>query len=143
MEECIEISIDDVIITLDNAPIHCSKNSKAWAAKIKLIFEWLSPYSPKLAPVEKVFGMTKTMISRKQNINCIDFSKKTGLDWLQNSLQDLTTIKLNSLYLYFINEAKLAIFSALEQAKNNDTLNNLDNKEENKKNLADKIIRRK
>ena len=53
MEEYTDISIYDVIITLDNAPIHCSIKTKAWAAKLRLSLEWLPPYTPNFAPVEK------------------------------------------------------------------------------------------
>ena len=96
MEECTDISINDVIITLDNAPIHCSIKTKTWAAKLRFSLEWLIPYTPNFRPVETVFGMTKTMIERQKNTKCLDFSRSTDANWLKDSLFILTDIKVKS-----------------------------------------------
>ena len=133
MEECTDISINDVIITLDNAPIHCSIKTKAWAAKLRFSLEWLPPYTPNFASVETVFGMTKTMIARKKNTKCLDFSRSTGANWLKDSLFILTDIKVKSLWTDFINEAKLSIFTALDQAKKHDILKRTNDKQEEEK----------
>ena len=121
--------MDDVIITLDNAPIHRSMSSKAWATKLRFRLEWLPPYTPKLAPVMLVFGMTKTIIARQRNVKAIDFSRSTGLIWLKDSLSTLTNTQVKLLWINVINEAKLVITPALDQAKRYDILDKTNNKQ--------------
>ena len=134
MKECTDIFINDVIITLDNAPIHWYIKSKAWAAKLRLSLEWLPPYTPNFATVEKVLGMTKTMIARQKNTKCLDFGRSTGANWVKDSLFILTDIIVKSLMADFINEVKLSIFTALDQAKKHDILKKTNDKQEEEKN---------
>ena len=96
--------------------------------------ELLPPYTPNFAPVETVFGMTKTMIARQKNTKCLDFSRSTDVNWLKDSLFVLTDIKVKSLLTDFINEAKFSIFTTLDQAKKHDILKKTNYKQKEEKN---------
>ena len=58
----------------------------------------------------------------------------TGVNWLKDSLFVLTDIKVKSLLTDFLNEAKLSIFTALDQAKKHDILKKINYKQEEEKN---------
>ena len=49
---------------MDNASIHSSKKTSRAIAELGLRIELLPPYSPNLAPVELVFGITKNLIAK-------------------------------------------------------------------------------
>ena len=69
------------------------------------------------------------MIARQRNVKVIDFNRSTGVNWLKDSLSTLTDTKVKSLWINFINEAKLAITTAIDQAKRYDILDQTNNKQ--------------
>ena len=52
-----KIDSENVVYTLDNAPIHVSLKTKKEAEQLKTKLFLLPPYSPSLAPTEWVFGV--------------------------------------------------------------------------------------
>ena len=77
---------EEIKITMDNAAIHVSEKTNSSASYFKLEIHWLPQYSPTLAPVELVFGITKRKLASTNSKKWIDFnkvaSKKTIANWI-------------------------------------------------------------
>ena len=63
---CLYLKVEDVTISLDNAPIHLSSRTRRAAHIMGLRVMWLPPYSPSLAPVEWVFGLSKKKLDSRR-----------------------------------------------------------------------------
>ena len=73
-----ENQLNCVTLTMDNASIHLTKQSKELSKDLGFEIMTLPPYCPHLAPWELVFGMVKKIISKKSIDSCIDFTKSSG-----------------------------------------------------------------
>ena len=72
-EDVLGKSIESVKITSDNAQIHLAKRTQIIINYLGLNMHMLPPYSPQLALVEWVFGMTKKIISSLKPRSEVDF----------------------------------------------------------------------
>ena len=106
LKNSIKDQIENVIINLDNASIHTSKQTKKLLYALKLKVSYLPPYSPKLAPVELFFNIIKSKIRSNFSNQIIDFSKESGLNWIYESLKDVANYQLVQLWIRMINQAK-------------------------------------
>lgn len=65
--------LQEVVITLDNAPVHLAKKTSYFANELSLEMHLLPPYSPVLAPAELVFGIVKNAISKEGGMGTINY----------------------------------------------------------------------
>ena len=79
-----EVRSEDVSYTLDNAPIHVSRRTKRAAEELGMKLLLLPAYSPSLAPVEWVFGMSKKILANQKQIKVINFNKSYGRNLIIN-----------------------------------------------------------
>ena len=73
-----KVDSENVVYTLDNAPIHVSLKTKKAAEQLETKLFLLPPYSPSLAPTEWVFGVSKKRLSSQKKMRSINFSKQRG-----------------------------------------------------------------
>ena len=104
----------NVILSLDNAPVHLSSKSKKVAKEFGLKMCWLPPYSPTLAPVELAFGGWKRRIYSKQGSAAINFSTLKGRKQIVEDLGVLDKYKVIRVWTRFIAEARKAIVECRE-----------------------------
>ena len=78
---------EDVRYTLNNAPVHVSMKVKKAAEVLDMRLLLLPPYSPSLALVEWVFGMSKKILAHQNQTKSINYSKRSGkmmiIDWFK------------------------------------------------------------
>ena len=67
-----------MIVTMDDASIHSSKKTSRAIAELGLRVELLPRYSPNLASVELVFGITKNLIAKDSYLKEWNFSQSSG-----------------------------------------------------------------
>ena len=74
-------------IYLDNAPVHVSMKVKKAEEVLDMRLLLLPPYSPSLAPIEWVFGMSKKKLAHQNQTKSINYSKRSGkmmiIDWFK------------------------------------------------------------
>ena len=70
------VKTEDLRITLDNAPVHVSTQTKKAAEWLGTRLILLPPYSPSLTPTEWVFGSTKKSLASQRKTKCVNFSKQ-------------------------------------------------------------------
>ena len=58
-EYSLQLKQEKITISMDNALINLAEKTRRTADLFNLRVDWLPPYSPNLAPVEWVFGMSK------------------------------------------------------------------------------------
>jgi Mg2+/Co2+ transporter CorB len=76
---------------------------------LKLELAFLPPYSPALAPIELVFGFIKSKIRASAKEEAVNFSKSTGIRYIQNALQELTAHVIKKVWLRMVKTAKEVI----------------------------------
>ena len=74
IEQWMNFSVSDSELLLDNASIHLSAATRHFTKKLGMQMQFLPPYSPKLAPVEIVFGMLKNKLRAKKSQHVIRYS---------------------------------------------------------------------
>ena len=105
------------MVTLDNASIHLTDNTKRAAEILKMKLFFLHPYSPSLTPVEWVFGMRKKIVSTAKSEGTINYGNK---EW---RIEDSWFIEEDRFWysrrqlLNFINSIKIKIGEILHAAK--------------------------
>ena len=104
-----QLNILEWRIFLDNASIHLSDKTRHTSKKLGLRMRSLPQYSPRLAPVEIVFGMMKRIIAMKKEKKVIRFSLLNGRKEVSYSLKKFSKTKALRLWSVFVYEAKKAI----------------------------------
>ena len=104
-----ENQLNYVTLTMDNASIHLTKQSKELSKDLGFEIMTLPPYCPQLAPWELVFGMVKKIVSKGSIDKCINFSKSSGKVVIAKALQSLDTIKTLNMWKNIIHQAKRII----------------------------------
>ena len=100
------VAINQTRILLDNASIHLSEFTKRMTKKLGLRMMFLPQYSPRLAPVELVFGMLKRIISTERKHKTIRFGSIDGKKKISQALNGFCRTKAQRLWFVFTNEAK-------------------------------------
>ena len=117
-EICLELVEDPIMVTLDNSSIHLTDNTKRAAEILKMKFFFLPPFSPSLAPVEWVFGMSKKILSTARSEGTINFGIKNGKLKIADSLKKIDPdIIGRRQWLKFINSMKIIIGEILRASK--------------------------
>ena len=83
------VRTEDLRITLDNALVHVSAQTKKAAEWLGTRLILLPPYSPSLAPTEWVFGSTKKSLASQRKIKCVNFSKHYGKMMIVKCLKNI------------------------------------------------------
>ena len=105
-EICLKVVDEPIIVTLDNALLHLTNNTKRAAEILKMKLFFLSPYSPSLAPVEWVFGMSKRILSTERSEGAIIFGTKNGKLKVADSLKKINPDIGRRHWLKFISSMK-------------------------------------
>ena len=100
---------EEIKITMDNAVIHVSEKTKSSASYLKLEIHWLSQYSPTLATVELVFGITKRKLASTNSKKWIDFNKIAGKKTIANWIWQLDNKTGARLWSRFIRASRSII----------------------------------
>ena len=116
IEHWTQIKKDKTVVFLDNAAVHTSKLSFWTANQNGLKYCFLPQYSPHLAPVEVIFGITKKKMSSTPHASKINFSKNTGKDAIWNALESISKTLVQKLWMKFVREAKAAVVNAQKAA---------------------------
>ena len=93
-----QLNILEWRIFLDNASIHLSDKTRHTSKKLGLRMRFLPQYSPRLAPVEIVFGMINWIIAMKKEKKVIRFGLLNGRKEVSYSLKKFS--KTNALRLW-------------------------------------------
>ena len=109
IEQWMDFSSFEWELLLDNASIHLSAVTKHITKKLGLRMRFLPQYSPKLAPVELVFGMLKSKLRAKKSRQVVKYSMMNGRKEICNALSEFSKIKASRLWTIFIFEAKKVI----------------------------------
>ena len=94
--------LKDVLVTLDNAPTHCSYKTKDHISKLGLRVMYLPPYWPTFSPVEILFKIVKGKMRSSQFNTSVDFSKESGTYQIFNVLESLNTSKISRIWRLLI-----------------------------------------
>ena len=116
-EICLKVVEEPIIVTLDNASIHLTNNTKRAAEILKMKLFFLPPYSPSLAPVEWVFGMSKRILSTARSEGAINFGTKNGKLKVADSLKKINPDIGRRQWLKFISSMKNIIEKILHATK--------------------------
>ena len=106
-----DFSVSDSELLLDNASIHLSATTRHFTKRLEMQMRFLTPYSPKLAPVEIVFGMLKNKLRAKKSQHVIRYSMISGRKEICQALSEFTKTKASRLWSVFVYEAKKIILS--------------------------------
>ena len=96
-------------IWLDNAPLHSSRIVKRAAHNLEMPLHFLSPYSPCLAPVEWIIGMSKRILSKGELRPAVNFSKTRGKMILLETFMNLSRNSAIRIWLRWIEEIRRII----------------------------------
>jgi transposase len=96
----------EVVFMQDNAVIHLSKKVKALVREEQLTMLFLPPYSPRLAPVELIFGVLKRKLKSQRRALKIDFGKKSGKEEIVNAAKATSKVTIRKVWSRLIREAK-------------------------------------
>ena len=107
-------NIDNVIIAMDNASIHSSKKTNKGIVKLGLQVEMLPPYSPTLAPVEMVFGITKNIIAKDNSLKEWNFSQVSGRNTVIEAIKAINANSVRSIWSLFIKDAYMSMIKVKE-----------------------------
>ena len=72
------IKLKDIVILLDNSPIHCSNETMKYLDQIGWTIIFLAPYSPEYAPIELLFHMLKMNLAKHCKGIKVNLSKENG-----------------------------------------------------------------
>ena len=93
---------EDVRYTLDNAPVHVSMKVKKAEEVLDMRLLLLPPYSPSLAPIKWVFGMSKKKLVHQNQTKSINYSKRSGkmmiIDWFKRINKTLGIKSMDAVY---------------------------------------------
>ena len=109
VESWIGFLFSDSELLLDNASVHTSAMTRQFIEKLGIRMRFLPQYSPKLAPVEIVFGMLKSKLKAKKGQQIIKYSLISGRKKICQALSGFSKEKALNLWSVFIDEAKIAI----------------------------------
>ena len=101
-------------ILLDNAPLHSSRIVMNAVNLFRFSFYFLPPYSPCLAPVEWVFGMSKWVLSTGEWRSAITFSKNRGKIAIIETFNNLNRSSAIRIWLRQIEEIRKLIIGCLD-----------------------------
>ena len=110
--------MQNIVLNMDNASIHTSDKTKKLLSLYGYNVKYLSPYSPKLAPVELFFNIMKQKIRSLWSKRMINFDNKSGYEWIYESVQSVDASKIKSLWICSVKQAKLCIANTNEEDKN-------------------------
>ena len=99
-------------LLVDNASIHISSESVNVWTYYGFEINSLPPYSPNLAPVEMVFGLSKKLISKKYTKKKINFENRSGKLAIMNSFAGLDTKLCLKLWGEIVRQAGIVINEA-------------------------------
>ena len=88
----------DALLMLDNASYHTSKDTKEKLINLGLNVNFLSPYSPILAPVEQFFKLLKSKIKSYNFENRIKLKTKEGTELVHKACLDIKIFSLKSVW---------------------------------------------
>ena len=109
IELVIWVDPTSIRVWLDNAPLHLSRKVKRAAHSLNLPLHFLPPYSPCLAPVEWVFGMSKRILSKGEWRSAINFSKIWGKKRILETFMNLNKNSAIKIWLRWIEEIRRLI----------------------------------
>ena len=98
-----------VTVTIDNASIHLTKQSKSLWMNLDIELLRLPQYCPHLVPWELVFRMVKRILSHQVKYKKVDFSKVEGQKAIVNALEKLGTEKALNMWKSVIKISKAII----------------------------------
>ena len=96
-------------VWLDNAPLHSSRIVKRAAHNLEMPLHFLPPYSPCLAPVEWIFGMSKRILSKGELRLAVNFSKTRGKMIILETFMNLSRNSAIRIWLRWIEEIRRII----------------------------------
>ena len=117
IENCWEEQVDTIKVVFDNARIHLTDGVKKLWTYLKLEINTLPAYTPQLAPVETVFGISKRQILKQSSGKPINFGKPSGKRAVMDSLKSLSVEIWIKIWARFIRIAKRWIVEAYGVSK--------------------------
>ena len=94
-----------IVLMLDNASYHSSKNTKERLVNLEFNTKFLPPYSPNLAPVEQFFKLLKSKIRSYDFDNTIKLSTHKGTELIQKASSDIKALTLKRIWSDFVKTA--------------------------------------
>ena len=100
---------DDVVILLDNASIHKSKEAKIMIERLWCKVIYLPAYSPEFAPIEMAFSLLKRDLSKSWQNERVNLNEKECLIKIRNSLRKIKSQTVKNLFWRFYKNIKKSI----------------------------------
>ena len=117
LNKCHKQSSRLVTVTVDNASIHLTKQTKSLWTSLCIEMLGLPQYWPHLAPCELVFGMTKKILTSEIRYGTIDFSKQSGKSAIINALEKLEFKKALNMWRNVAKISKTIVSEAWRKIK--------------------------
>ena len=99
-------------LIFDNAKIHLTADVRRLCSYLRFEINTLPPYSPQLAPVETIFGISKKRFQARYKEIGMNFGKPSGKRAVLNTLKSISTETCNKIWNKFVRVAKEWIVSA-------------------------------
>ena len=108
-EYSLQLKQEKITISMDNVPIHLAEKTRRTADLLNLRVDCLPPYSPNLAPVEWVFGMSKRRMAQWKGQKIINLDRNYGKTEIIESLKGVDSSVGRRIWAHFLEEAKECI----------------------------------
>ena len=92
--EDLKINIMNLVLMIDNSPVHTSRNSMKNLNELKCQVVFLPPYTPQLAPIEMMFHVMKRKIYKHSEGEEIRLCSKDRMRTIKETLATFTNEKL-------------------------------------------------
>ena len=104
-----KISISKWLIILDNVSTHWCALMKKYIEENNLNFEFIPPYSPEMAPVERYFSLPMRVVGKKTTGLQINWKSDKSKTMLQESMLQISPMSVRNIWLTFTFELKKSI----------------------------------
>ena len=100
------IKLKDIVILLDNSPIHCSNETMKYLDQIGWTIIFLAPYSPEYAPIELLFHMLKMNLAKHCKGIKVNLSKENGKRAIKEWIALISHSDIISFWIKAMNNVK-------------------------------------
>ena len=127
-------------IILENASIHLTEEVKRVWSYWELEINTIPAYTPQLAPVELVFGISKRKIQRQTTRLKVNFWNPSGKKVVMESLKSIDVATCSKIWSKFVRISKYWIITARKSARLNRFLQSDYERKEKQRNIEEILL---